>query len=95
MTKTKGTDSSVPQAAAPSPFSSLSGRESWAGEPVVAGIKTNGLANRGPVLLLRHKHSKMLRRETDLKIKVVVHEAEEGGFWAEVPVRPRATHGTS
>jgi predicted RNase H-like HicB family nuclease len=27
----------------------------------------------------------MLRREADLKIKVVVHEAEEGGFWAEVP----------
>jgi predicted RNase H-like HicB family nuclease len=23
-----------------------------------------------------------------LKIKVVVHEAEEGGFWAEVPAIP-------
>jgi predicted RNase H-like HicB family nuclease len=36
----------------------------------------------------------MLRRETDLKIKVVVHEAEEGGFWAEVPAIPGcATQG--
>jgi predicted RNase H-like HicB family nuclease len=23
-----------------------------------------------------------------MKIKVVVHEAEEGGFWAEVPAIP-------
>ena len=23
--------------------------------------------------------------EANMKIKVVVHEAEEGGFWAEVP----------
>jgi predicted RNase H-like HicB family nuclease len=29
-----------------------------------------------------------------LKIKVVVHEAEEGGYWAEVPVIPGcATQG--
>jgi predicted RNase H-like HicB family nuclease len=29
-----------------------------------------------------------------LKIKVVVHEAEEGGFWAEVPAIPGcATQG--
>jgi predicted RNase H-like HicB family nuclease len=29
-----------------------------------------------------------------MKIKVVVHEAEEGGFWAEVPAIPGcATHG--
>jgi predicted RNase H-like HicB family nuclease len=36
----------------------------------------------------------MLRREADLKIKVVVHEAEEGGFWAEVPAIPGcATQG--
>lgn len=36
----------------------------------------------------------MLRRETDLKIKVVVHEAEEGGYWAEVPAIPGcATQG--
>jgi len=29
-----------------------------------------------------------------LKIKVVVHEAEEGGYWAEVPAIPGcATHG--
>jgi predicted RNase H-like HicB family nuclease len=30
----------------------------------------------------------------DMKIKVVVHEAEEGGFWAEVPAIPGcATQG--
>ena len=29
-----------------------------------------------------------------MKIKVVVHEAEEGGFWAEVPALPGcATEG--
>jgi predicted RNase H-like HicB family nuclease len=31
-----------------------------------------------------------------LKIKVVVHEAEEGGYWAEVPAIPGcATQGDS
>ena len=30
----------------------------------------------------------------DMKIKVVVHDAEEGGFWAEVPAIPGcATQG--
>jgi predicted RNase H-like HicB family nuclease len=30
----------------------------------------------------------------DMKIKVVVHEAEEGGYWAEVPAIPGcATQG--
>ena len=29
-----------------------------------------------------------------MKIKIIVHEAEEGGFWAEVPAIPRcATQG--
>ena len=29
-----------------------------------------------------------------MKIKVIVHEAEEGGFWAEVPALPGgATQG--
>jgi predicted RNase H-like HicB family nuclease len=32
--------------------------------------------------------------KADMKIKVVVHEAEEGGFWAEVPAIPGcATQG--
>jgi predicted RNase H-like HicB family nuclease len=32
--------------------------------------------------------------ETNMKIKIVVHEAEEGGFWAEVPAIPGcATEG--
>jgi predicted RNase H-like HicB family nuclease len=32
--------------------------------------------------------------ETIMKIKVVVHEAEEGGYWAEVPSIPGcATQG--
>ena len=31
-----------------------------------------------------------------MKLKVVVHEAEEGGFWAEVPAIPGcATQGDS
>jgi len=34
------------------------------------------------------------RQSTDMKIKVIVHEAEEGGFWAEVPSIPGcATQG--
>jgi predicted RNase H-like HicB family nuclease len=33
-------------------------------------------------------------RSADVKIKVVVHDAEEGGFWAEVPAIPGcATQG--
>ena len=33
-------------------------------------------------------------RASDMKIKVVVHDAEEGGFWAEVPAIPGcATQG--
>jgi predicted RNase H-like HicB family nuclease len=35
-------------------------------------------------------------RRARVKIKVVVHEAEEGGFWAEVPAIPGcATQGDS
>ena len=31
-----------------------------------------------------------------MNIKIVVHEAEEGGFWAEVPAIPRsATQGAT
>jgi predicted RNase H-like HicB family nuclease len=34
------------------------------------------------------------RPEQDMKIKVVVHDADEGGFWAEVPAIPGcATQG--
>jgi HicB_like antitoxin of bacterial toxin-antitoxin system len=34
--------------------------------------------------------------ESHMQIKVVVHEAEEGGFWAEVPAIPGcATQGDS
>ena len=28
------------------------------------------------------------KRRPPLKVKVVVHEAEEGGYWAEVPAIP-------
>ena len=35
-----------------------------------------------------------IRRENRMKIKVIVHEADEGGFWAEVPAIPGcATQG--
>jgi predicted RNase H-like HicB family nuclease len=34
--------------------------------------------------------------ESNMQIKVVVHEAEEGGYWAEVPAIPGcATQGDS
>jgi predicted RNase H-like HicB family nuclease len=45
----------------------------------------------GPMRLL---HARCLRvdfpqrKGSHMKIKVVVHEAEEGGFWAEVPAIP-------
>jgi len=26
--------------------------------------------------------------ENDMKLKVIIHEAEEGGYWAEVPALP-------
>jgi predicted RNase H-like HicB family nuclease len=33
-------------------------------------------------------------QSADMKIKIIVHEAEEGGFWAEVPAIPGcATQG--
>jgi hypothetical protein len=33
-------------------------------------------------------------RNLGVKLKVVVHQAEEGGYWAEVPAIPRcATQG--
>jgi predicted RNase H-like HicB family nuclease len=35
-------------------------------------------------------------RRLQMKIKIVVHEAEEGGYWAEVPAIPGcATQGDS
>jgi predicted RNase H-like HicB family nuclease len=27
-------------------------------------------------------------RRADMKVQVIIHEAEEGGFWAEVPALP-------
>lgn len=40
-------------------------------------------------MLAFHRREPILpTRRTDMKIKIVVHEAEEGGFWAEVPAIP-------
>jgi predicted RNase H-like HicB family nuclease len=37
---------------------------------------------------------RITRRENVMKIKVIVHEAEEGDYWAEVPAIPGcATQG--
>lgn len=37
----------------------------------------------------QRKHSKSQPSGTArLKVKVIIHEAEEGGFWAEVPALP-------
>ena len=34
------------------------------------------------------------RLHSDMKLKVIIHEAKEGGFWAEVPAIPGcATEG--
>jgi len=42
------------------------------------------------------KPSANLSAEKAMKLKVVIHEAEEGGFWAEVPSIPGcATQGDS
>jgi len=41
-------------------------------------------------------HSSAEHEVLTVKLKVVVHEAEEGGFWAEVPAIPGcATQGDS
>jgi predicted RNase H-like HicB family nuclease len=41
-------------------------------------------------------YAKVDGRRSIVKIKIVVHEAEEGGFWAEVPAIPGcATQGDS
>ncbi len=38
----------------------------------------------------------MLRYSKTMKLQVVIHEAEEGGYWAEVPSIPGcATQGDS
>jgi predicted RNase H-like HicB family nuclease len=29
-----------------------------------------------------------IKKNSGIKVKVIVHEAEEGGFWAEVPALP-------
>ena len=53
-----------------------------------AGLRGRGAA-QGPSLA-------SMTQEMPMKIKVVVHEAEEGGYWAEVPSIPGcATQGES
>jgi predicted RNase H-like HicB family nuclease len=43
---------------------------------------------------LRFHRQSCIDESIGMKIKVVVHEAEEGGFWAEVPAIPGcATQG--
>jgi predicted RNase H-like HicB family nuclease/Arc/MetJ-type ribon-helix-helix transcriptional regulator len=40
------------------------------------------------------RKTKVAKVEKPMKLKVVIHEAEEGGYWAEVPVIPGcATQG--
>ena len=33
----------------------------------------------------------MERRSVSMKLKIIIHEAEEGGYWAEVPSIPGCT----
>jgi predicted RNase H-like HicB family nuclease len=45
-------------------------------------------------LNLPRAQAKVADGDGNMKIKIVVHEAEEGGFWAEVPAIPGcATQG--
>ncbi len=30
-----------------------------------------------------------IHQEITIKLKVIIHKAEEGGFWAEIPAIPR------
>jgi len=34
------------------------------------------------------RRSSSAKKKPGIKVKVIVHEAEEGGFWAEVPALP-------
>ena len=39
---------------------------------------------------------KAVKEKNTMRLKIIVHEAEEGGFWAEVPAIPGcATQGDS
>jgi predicted RNase H-like HicB family nuclease len=50
---------------------------------------TGRFVSGGSRLILKTSHGSV-----DMKIKVVVHDAAEGGFWAEVPAIPGcATQG--
>ena len=45
---------------------------------------------------LRTERPAVVVAERNMKLKVVIHDAEEGGFWAEVPSIPGcATQGDS
>ena len=45
-------------------------------------------------MIIDERNTRGIQREQAMKIKAVVHEAEEGGFWAEVPAIPGcATQG--
>jgi predicted RNase H-like HicB family nuclease len=46
-----------------------------------------------PFRLLPHgdsqlEHNQKLRYKTGMTLKAIIHNAEEGGFWAEVPALP-------
>lgn len=57
--------------------------------PCASRIPPAGLSNR-------FRASGRLKVKEIMKLKVVVHEAEEGGYWAEVPSIPGcATQGDS
>lgn len=46
--------------------------------------------------MLTCSSTRTLEQKDVMKLKVVVHEAEEGGYWAEVPAIPGcATQGES
>jgi predicted RNase H-like HicB family nuclease len=55
---------------------------------MATGRKTAGDRKR-PSAARRAKAAKAAAKEKEpLRIKVIIHEAEEGGYWAEVPALP-------
>lgn len=63
---------------------------------LAAGIWARALSCRARACIVPgwRRRRRTLDRTVELKLKVVVHEAEEGGYWAEVPAIPGcATQG--
>lgn len=54
----------------------------------VFGLIDLGLLHSGTLAWEVRNHMFMQFKEHEMKLKVVIYEAEEGGYWAEVPALP-------